>query len=64
MNKKKYDANSTKKNKQFKRSMMDLALILQSLKTINSGEFENALKMAVQCIQNPPNYFAKVIIFF
>ncbi|KAM5550370.1 annexin Gh1-like [Rosa sericea] len=33
----------------------------KSLKSVSSGEFENALKMVVQCIHNPPNYFAKIL---
>lgn len=36
--------------------------IFQSLKRGNSTDFEDALKMVVKCILNPPNYYAKVII--
>ncbi|KAM2043972.1 hypothetical protein ACFX1T_008345 [Malus domestica] len=33
----------------------------ESLKTRNYGELENAMKMVVQCIYNPPDYFAAVL---
>ncbi|KAH7522739.1 hypothetical protein FEM48_Zijuj07G0170500 [Ziziphus jujuba var. spinosa] len=34
---------------------------IKSLKREHSGEFENALKMVVKCIHNPPYYHAKTL---
>ncbi|KAL5547175.1 hypothetical protein UlMin_006862 [Ulmus minor] len=33
----------------------------KSLKRLNSGEFENALKMVIKCIYKPPNYYTKTL---
>ena len=37
--------------------------IFQSLKNEKSGEFEDALRVVVTCICNPPKYYAEVIVF-
>jgi hypothetical protein len=38
--------------------------ILQSLKNAKYMEFEDALKVVMKCMCNPPTYYAKVNLLF